>query len=104
MQKNRRLRFFGSVSFFIKPRRARARRARTVRPQPPAKRQCLFAALHCAGDFARTEAMGAHVDVLGRTVDDRLGRRERERERERERTIRGVIYIDSDLATGKGGR
>ena len=31
-----------------------------------------YISLHSAGDLTRTEASGAHVDVLGRTVDDRL--------------------------------
>ena len=28
--------------------------------------------LHSAGDLTRTEASGAHIDVLGRAVDNRL--------------------------------
>ena len=36
------------------------------------KKATPLAALHCAGDFARTEAMGAHIDVLGRAIDNRL--------------------------------
>ena len=28
--------------------------------------------LHSAGDLTRTEASGAHIDVLGRTIDNRL--------------------------------
>ena len=41
---------------------------------PPERKRLISLSrrLHRAGDFARTEAVGAHIDVLGRTVDDCL--------------------------------
>lgn len=39
---------------------------------PPRKAGPFFTNLHSAGDLTRTEASGAHIDVLGRAVDNRL--------------------------------
>jgi len=36
------------------------------------QRRFFDAVLHSAGDLTRTEASGAHINVLGRTIHDRL--------------------------------
>ena len=48
------------------------RRNRSKEKKGPAKGWSLFTNLHSAGDLTRTEASGAHINVLGRAVDNRL--------------------------------